>query len=283
VYIDEETQNLSVLTKNLLREYGIRPSRRLGQNFLVDPMTIEKLVDYAEIKPTEIILEVGPGLGHITEALLKEARTVITVELDPRLVRVLNNRFQFANNLKILEGDVLSIKIPKFDKAVSAPPYEISSPLIFSILKYSFDTAVLILQKEFAERLTAYPGKSEYSRLSVMTQIRAETEILDSVSRQMFYPEPTVTSAIIRLSPRHTSANITNQHIFEELVKNLFGQRKRKLRKAILPFLKYSMKLEREQIDEVRRALPMMSRRVTTLTPEDFVTLANAISETMPS
>jgi len=266
-------------SKNLLRTYDIRPKKRLGQNFVINPRIIEKLIDYAEIKPTEVVLEIGSGLGYLTEALSRQAGRTIAVEVDHRLVEILKDRLRDKNNVEILAGDILSIKLPRFDKVVSAPPYKISSPLIFKLVEHEFKTAVLILQKEFATRLQASPGEPEYSRLSVMTQLRAQVEILDSVPPKSFYPEPEIDSSIVRLHPKPRNMEIADHEVLEALVRDLFSQRKRKLRKAIFPFLKHRIRLEENQIDEFRRGLPMSDCRVFTLSPEEFVALANMVSE----
>lgn len=283
MYIDRVERDLLIETKNLLRASNIHPNRKLGQNFIINPRIIEELVDYAKIKPTEVILEVGAGFGYLTEALVKQAKKVITVEIDPKLIKILKNKFQYADNLEIFSGDILSIKLPRFDKIVSTPPYKISSPLLFKIFGTCFKKAVLVLQEEFARRLKASPGDSEYSRLSVMTQLRVEVEILDSVPSKMFYPRPEVSSSIVHLSPKFTVPDIINLDVFQKLIRELFGQRKRKLRKAIIPFLKYEVGLKEEKIVTLRNGLPMMDRRVFTLSPEEFVILGEIVSEKIGS
>ncbi len=283
MYIDRVERDLLIETKNLLRVCNIRPNRKLGQNFIVNPRIIEELVDYAKIDPTEVVLEVGAGLGYLTEALVNQARKVITVEIDPKLIKILKKKFHYTDNLEILSGDILSIELPRFDKIVSTPPYKISSPLLFKIFGTCFKKAVLVLQEEFARRLMASPGDSEYSRLSVMTQLRVEVEILDSVPSKMFYPEPEVSSSIVYLSPKLTVPDIINLDVFRKLIRELFGQRKRKLRKAIIPFLKYEVGLKKEKIATFRKGLPMMDRRVFTLSPEEFIILAEIVSEKIGS
>jgi 16S rRNA (adenine1518-N6/adenine1519-N6)-dimethyltransferase len=283
VYTDRVERDLLIETKNLLRVCNIRPNKKLGQNFIVNSKIIEELVDYAKIEPTEVVLEVGAGLGYLTEALVNQAKKVITVEIDPKLIKILKNRFRNTDNLEIISGDALSIELPIFDKIVSTPPYKISSPLLFKIFGTCFKKAVLVLQEEFARRLKAIPGTSEYSRLSVMTQLRVEVDILDSVPSETFYPEPEVSSSIVYLSPKLTVPNITNLDVFEKLIRELFGQRKRKLRKAIIPFLKYDVGLGEEQIFTLRKKLPMMERRVFTLSPEEFIILAEIVSEKIGS
>jgi len=282
VYLKGVDRDLLAETKKLLKIYDIHPKKRLGQNFLIDPRIIKELIDYAEIEPTEVVLDVGSGLGYLTEALTHQAKAVIATEVDYKLIKILKERLRDKGNVKILAGDILSITLPRFDKVVSAPPYKISSPLIFRILECSFKTTVLILQREFATRLRALPGDSNYSRLSVMIHLKAQAEILNSVPSKAFYPEPNVTSSIVRFNPKPKNTNIANLDIFEELLRGLFGQRKRTLRKAIFPFLKYKLRLRDEQINNLRRTLPMMGRRVFTLSPEEFVVLANTVSERIP-
>ncbi len=279
MYSERVDRDLLTETKNLLKTFDVHPKKRLGQNFVVDPRVIEELIGYAEIEPTEVILDVGSGLGYLTEALARQAKTVIASEVDHKLIEILKDRLRDIGNVEILAGDILSIELPRFDKVVSAPPYKISSPLIFRILEYRFRTAVLILQKEFATRLEALPGDREYSRLSVMTRLKAQVEILDSVPSKAFYPEPNVTSSIVRLTPMPKGNNTVHIDILKELVRDLFGQRRRRLRKAIYPFLKYKLRLQDEEIDDLRRTLPMMDRRVFTLSPEEFVKLANKVCE----
>jgi len=266
-------------TKSRLKAHNIHPSKTLGQNFLIDRRIIEELVNYAAIQPTDIILDVGSGLGFLTEALAYRAKRVIATELDQELVKILNERLGGLDNVEVIAGDILPIKLPRFDKVVSAPPYKISSPLVFKILEYRFKIAVLILQKEFAMRLKAMPGTSDYSRLSVMTQLKAEVEILSSVPSEAFYPKPEIASSIVRLSPKRKEPYIIDLNLFENLVRGLFSQRRRRLRKAILPFLKYKLKLQDEQVANLRKTLPMMDRRVFTLAPKEFVVLANTVSE----
>lgn len=279
MYPKRVNEDLLAETKNLLKTYDVHPKKRLGQNFVIDPRIITELIDYAEIESTEVVLDVGSGLGYLTEALAHHAKVVIATEVDYKLIKVLKDRLRDIDNVEILAGDILSIKLPRFDKVVSAPPYKISSPLIFRILEYRFKTAVLILQREFASRLKAMPGDGNYSRLSVMAHLKAQAEILDSVPSNAFYPEPNVASSIVRFKPKPKNTNIVNLDMLEELLRGLFGQRKRRLRKAIFPFLKYKLGLRDGQINNLRSTLPMMDRRVFTLSPEEFVVLANIVSE----
>jgi 16S rRNA (adenine1518-N6/adenine1519-N6)-dimethyltransferase len=276
-------RDLLTETKSLLRLFNIHPNRKLGQNFVINLRIIKRLVGYADIAPTESVLEVGAGLGYLTEALVKKARKVITVEIDPKLIEILHKKFQYVDNLKILSGDILSIELPEFDKIVSTPPYKISSPLLFKIFGTCFEKAVFVLQEEFSNRLRALPGDAEYSRLSVMTQLRVEVEVLDSISSKMFYPKPEVSSSVVRFSPKSDVPDIANSAVFGRLLRGLFSQRKRRLRKAIIPFLKYDVGLGEKEITNLRQDLPMMTRRVFTLTPEEFIFLAEALSEKIGS
>ena len=189
-----EKINLLRRTKHLFRLYGFFPKKRLGQNFTVNSDILQRLVSYASLTENDVVLEVGAGFGFLTQLLSKECEKVIAVEIDPRLVSFLRKHLHSLQNLELIEGDILKLSLPHFNKVVSTPPYSISSPLLFRLLENKFDFAVLILQKEFAERLAASVGTKEYGRLTVTIYYRTDVELLDVVPRTMFYPPPDVDS-----------------------------------------------------------------------------------------
>ena len=164
---------------------------------MIEKFYLDLLVDYAELAPEDIVLEIGAGLGFLTELLAKKADKVIAVEIDPRLVRVLRKRFRGMDNIEIVQGDILKMSIQEFNKVVSTPPYSISSHLLFWILSSPFNLAVLTFQKEFAARLNAPVGSDDYCRLSVMSYYKAWIELLDEVPKEAFYPPPEVDSVIV--------------------------------------------------------------------------------------
>jgi 16S rRNA (adenine1518-N6/adenine1519-N6)-dimethyltransferase len=179
-----ENFNLLQRAKHFLRLYGVFPKKRLGQHFTVDMDLLQRLVSHASLTSDDIVLEVGAGLGFLTQLLSRECKKVIAVEVDPTLVKILREQLHKLKNVDLVEGDILEVSLPTFTKVVSAPPYSISSPLLFRLLECDFDLAVLILQKEFAERLAASVGTKDYGRLTVNIYFRADVELLDSVPRR---------------------------------------------------------------------------------------------------
>lgn len=269
--------NLRVETKRLLRHYDFFPKKRLGQNFLIDSAVLEELISYASISKQDIVLEIGAGLGFLTELLSRKCKKVITVEIDTKLAKALGERLGDLDNVNLIEGDLLKVSVPPFDKVVSTPPYHISSPLLFWLLERKFDCAVLTFQKEFAERLVASVGSREYGRLTVNAYYRAEVELLRPISRTAFYPQPEVDSSIIRVNPRaEPPFSVDDDEIFFRLVRILFTQRNKKVRNAITPFLQ-TWGFRGKDAKKLADALPFHNKRVRKLAPEDFGCLANIL------
>ncbi|XP_008783008.1 ribosomal RNA small subunit methyltransferase [Phoenix dactylifera] len=186
---------------------GIPFEKSKGQHILKNPMLVETIVQKSGIKPTDVVLEIGPGTGNLTKKLLEVAKSVVAIELDPRMVLELNRRFQgtpHSSRLKAIQGDVLKYDLPYFDICVANIPYQISSPLTFKLLSHRplFRCAVIMFQREFAMRLVAKPGDSLYCRLSVNTQLLARVSHLLKVGRNNFRPPPKVDSSVVRIEPR---------------------------------------------------------------------------------
>ncbi len=269
--------NLLQRAKHLLRLYDLFPKKRLGQNFTVDIDLLRRLISYASIAKDDVVLEVGAGLGFLTQLLAGECKKVIAVEVDPKLVRILKKQFRNLQNLELIEGDILKVSLPPFNKVVSTPPYSISSPLLFRLLERSeFDYAVLVLQKEFAERLAASVGSKDYGRLTVTIYYRADVELLDYVPRTMFYPPPDVDSMIVRLKPREPPFQVEDEETFFELVQVLFTQRNKKVRNALIPFLR-KREITRKDAVELADSTVYRAKRVRELAPEDFAILMSML------
>jgi 16S rRNA (adenine1518-N6/adenine1519-N6)-dimethyltransferase len=263
-------------TRRLLHTYKIFPKKRLGQTFMVDEGLLRLMISHASVNKNDVILEIGAGLGFLTRLLSQKCKHVITVEVDPRLIRILRTELKDLENVKLIKGDVLKVPIPSFNKVVSNPPFYISSPILFWLLEKKFDCAILTFQKEFAERLVAPVGSREYGRLTVMTYYRADVELLDHVPKSMFYPAPDVDSHIVRLKPKPPPFTVQDKQAFFELVQTLFTQRNKKVRNAITPFLA-KLGIEKEKIIEVADSLPYHDKRVRELAPEDFGVLVDEI------
>ena len=269
-----ERINLLQRAKHLLRLYSLFPKKRLGQNFTVNSELLRRLVSHASISKDDIVLEVGAGLGFLTQLLSRECKKVIAVEVDPKLVRILKKQLQGLANAYLVDGDILKVSLPPFNKVVSAPPYSISSPLLFRLLERKFDWAVLILQKEFAERLAASVGSKDYGRLTITIYYRADVELLDYVPRKMFYPPPDVDSMMVRLKPREPPFQVEDEETFFELVRTLFTQRNKKVRNALIPFLR-KREITRKDAVELADSTIYSAKRVQALALEDFWIMTN--------
>ncbi len=263
-------------TRRLLHTYRIFPKKRLGQNFMIDEDLLRLMISHASVNKNDVVLEIGAGLGFLTRLLSQKCKQVIAVEADSQLMRILRTELKDLENVNLVEGDVLKVPLPDFNKVVSNPPFYVSSPILFWLLERNFDCAVLTFQKEFAERLVASAGSKDYGRLTVMTYYRADVELLDYVSKDMYYPPPDVNSYIVWLRPRLPPFTVRDKQAFFELVRTLFTQRNKKVRNAITPFLA-KLGIEKEKIIEAADSLPYHDKRVRELAPEDFGALANEI------
>lgn len=187
---------------------GIMFNKDFGQHILKNPMIIQTMVEKAALRPTDVVLEIGPGTGNMTVKMLERAKKVVACEVDHRMVAELQKRVQgtpFHSKLQILIGDVLKTQLPFFDLCVANIPYQISSPLVFKLLLHRpfFRCAVLMFQREFAERLVAKPGDKAYCRLSINTQLLARVDMLMKVGKNNFRPPPKVESNVVRIEPRN--------------------------------------------------------------------------------
>jgi 18S rRNA (adenine1779-N6/adenine1780-N6)-dimethyltransferase len=187
---------------------GMMFSKSYGQHILINNHILTEMVAKSGIRPTDVVLEIGPGTGNLTQLLLERAKKVIAIELDPRMVSELNKRFkysEYAHKFTLIPGDVMTTKLPFFDLCVANIPYQISSPLVFKLLSHepTFRCAVLMFQKEFAQRLIAKPGSDLYCRLSVNVQLLSKVDHLIKVGKNNFKPPPKVESSIVRIEPKN--------------------------------------------------------------------------------
>ncbi|MDQ1280246.1 MAG: rRNA (adenine1518-N6/adenine1519-N6)-dimethyltransferase [Thermoproteota archaeon] len=271
--------NLLEETKSLLKRYDVRPLRRIGQNFCVDPKLLESLVKYSRVNGDDIILEVGAGFGFLTELLSKSAKEVMAIEVDPKLVKALRDKFSAKDNVKIIEGDVLKTSLPPFDKVVANPPYSISSPLIMNILEKKFTSAVLTLQDEFCKRMTAKEGNQEYGSLSVVTNVKANIKCLEQIPRSSFYPQPEVKSRIVLIEPKERPPNLKDEKLFFSLTKSLFTERNKKLGNALQVYFLKKTSVDKAEVKKLFEDFPYLESRVRSLKPEEIVEIANRLYE----
>ncbi len=265
-------------TKHLLRTYRIIPNKILGQNFMVEPSLYPKLCNYASLGYSDVVLDAGSGFGFLSRFLADKCKAVVAVEKDPQVAKALRERVRDIANVSVIEGDVLKTALPKFNKVIAIPPYYLSTRLITWLIKRKIDSAVLIVQREFANRLTAPVGSEDYGWLTVMAYQRFEAVLFDAVPKSMFYPQPEVDSIIVRLKPWTTPQFLVkNEAFFTQMTKWLFTQRNKKLAKALTPFVRSALKLSKENSEIITLSMPFREKRVRELSPEAFGELADAI------
>ncbi|THU61447.1 hypothetical protein C4D60_Mb07t23380 [Musa balbisiana] len=262
---------------------GVPFEKSKGQHILKNPMLVETIVQKSGIKPTDVVLEIGPGTGNLTKKLLEVAKSVVAVELDPRMVLELNRRFQgtpHSSRLKVIQGDVLKCELPYFDICVANIPYQISSPLTFKLLAHrpAFRCAVIMFQREFAMRLVANPGDNLYCRLSVNTQLLARVSHLLKVGRNNFRPPPKVDSSVVRIEPRRPLPPVSFKE-WDGLMRLCFNRKNKTLgsifrQKSVLSLLEKNYKTlqalqltSKEQMEEDK------------VSSEDVAVLANMVED----
>jgi len=216
----------------------IAPNTNLGQHFLKNPSVVTAIVAKAALKPTDVVLEVGPGTGNMTVPLLQQSRNVVAVEYDPRMIREVLKRVENTpqqSKLQVIQGDVIKTSLPFFDVCVANVPYQISSALVFKLLSHRpmFRCAVMMFQEEFALRLTARPGESLYCRLSVNCQLLAKVDQLMKVARNNFRPPPKVESRVVRLELRNPPPPV-NFTEWDGMVRLLFNRKNKTLRSVLM-------------------------------------------------
>jgi 16S rRNA (adenine1518-N6/adenine1519-N6)-dimethyltransferase len=210
--------------------------QRLGQHFLVRHSTLEKIAAAACSQPAELVIEIGPGRGALTQHLLPRTRRLIAIEIDPVLAQYLRQKFRAAENFSVIEQDVLKTDLAQWGPAVIAGnlPYYITSPILTRVFaaRENWLNAVFLVQKEVAERLIAEPGHRDYGLLTVQTQLFAHPEYLFTVSRSAFKPPPKVESAVVRLTPRDARAElgIDDVDAFLAFARLAFAQKRKTLR-----------------------------------------------------
>lgn len=193
---------------------------------MVDLELLKRIVGYAGLKESDIVLEIGAGTGNLTEWLVKKSKKIYALEKDPDMCDIL--RAKFDKKVAVLEGDVIKLKFPKFDKCVSNVPYSISRKITVKLLKHKFKLGVLVYQKEFAKKLIAEPGTHEYKYVSALVQSVADIETLEDVHPNSFEPVPNVRSSVVRIKPKKIA-----KPEYIEFIRDLFNYRNKKLKNLV--------------------------------------------------
>jgi 16S rRNA (adenine1518-N6/adenine1519-N6)-dimethyltransferase len=222
--------------RELLDRHGVKPRKELGQNFVIDPNTIRKVVATAKVSPEDAVLEVGAGAGSLTLELARVARRVTAVEFDRRLIPLLQEALADLSNVEIVHADVLKMDLEAADahSMVGNLPYNIAVPVVMRFLEQAPQIADLTVmtQREVGERLAAGPGSKTYGRVSVLVQYRARAMVAGRVSRRVFFPTPDVDSVIVRIERRERIAEV-DQTMLASVVTAAFSQRRKTLRNSL--------------------------------------------------
>jgi len=273
----------------LLAAHNIRPKKQMGQNFIVDPAFTEKIVKRAEILPEDIILEIGAGLGALTIPLARKAQKVFAVEKDRQIIPILNMEILVSGltNISIIEKDILSVDVKALVEDMGGKivvmgnlPYNISSQILVRLVRSreGISRAVLMFQKELAQRITAETGCKDYGRLTVMLRYCSDIKKLTNVKASLFFPKPKVDSQILELKfKKEIEHKASDEQFLFKVIKSGFGNRRKTLKNALsasdlnIDPNTATMVLEKSGIDPIRRA--------ETLTVEEFVKLSNTLIE----
>jgi len=242
---------------------------RWGQHFLIDNNIAERQINYASVSKNDSVLEIGSGHGILTKKLSKKAKNVIVIEIDKKLISYVEN----LDNIEIFHANVLELDLSplKFNKVVSNLPYDIAAPFTFQILEQKIDVAVLMYQKEFADRLVAKPGDKNYSRLTVSSYLKGKWQILENVKPEAFKPKPKVYSSLVRFIPSPFNIPVSNKQVLDRLLRVLFSHRRKNIRNALL--------CEKIFTKQLIDTLPYGDIKVDQLSPSMFVDMANRVMD----
>lgn len=265
-----------------LRDLEFRPSKRLGQNFLIHERVIESILRLLDLLTNDEVVEIGPGLGFLTRRLLERVSKVWAVEIDSALVRRLSES-DFATNPKfqLIHGDILKVALPELlpkrkVKLAGNLPYSIATPVLFRVFECReyFSSMVIMVQKEVADRIAAKPGTKDYGTLSVWCQIHGRIAAKVAVSPEAFFPRPKVRSAVLKIELfAEPLVSVAEIPLLRGLVRAAFGQRRKTLANALASWLEQ----RREEIENFLRAQNVdPRRRGETLGIEEFIKLARA-------
>jgi 16S rRNA (adenine1518-N6/adenine1519-N6)-dimethyltransferase len=277
--------------KTLLKAWGLRPKKHLGQSFLSDPSTAATITTRARLSPQDVVLEIGAGLGALTIPLAQAVKKIFAVEKDRQLIDLLKTELLTGEitNCEIIAGDILQIDLRKYTAAagrkitvVGNLPYRISSQILIKLIqsRNDFNRAIFMFQKELAQRICARPGGKEYGRITAMLRYCAEIKTLLNVKASAFYPPPRVDSAVIEIKFKPTTDyGLHDEAMLFAVIKAAFGNRRKTLKNA----LKASgLPVDSQTAQQALTSAGIdPSRRAETLEPEEFVSLEICLREAM--
>lgn len=275
-------------TKFIMEKYNIRADKSLGQNFLIDDEAVAAIIDAANVSKDDLVIEIGPGLGTLTKELVEKAGKVICIELDKRMIEILNDRFSMYKNFRIINDDVLKVNLKKIisdekiknAKIVANLPYYITTPIIMKLLEDRLDikTITVMIQKEVADRLITKPGTGDTGAITYSIHYYTEPSRVLEVPNTAFIPAPKVNSTVINLEVlKAPKVNVENEEKFFELIKIAFMQKRKTLLNSLANSYKYGSK---ENIEKNLKLLGINSQiRPEKLTLEEFAKISATINK----
>lgn len=279
-------------TKSIMNKYSITANKRYGQNFLIDDNVLENIVNSADVTDEDLVIEIGPGLGNLTEYLLDRAKYVVLIEIDSKMISVLNDRFKNVDNYMLLNEDVLKVDIDNLVneikskenidfrkvKVVANLPYYITTPILFKLLEAenTISDITVMVQKEVAERMVAAPKSKEYGILTLMVDYFSSANIQIIVPNSSFIPEPGVVSAVINLNKKR-KYEVKNEKLFFELIHKAFAQRRKKMINSLVSTGFNNM--SKTEIEELFSKCDLdFNTRAEELSIEEFIKIINNIN-----
>lgn len=277
-------------TKEIINKYSFAFQKKFGQNFLIDSNVLESIIRGAEITKDDFVLEIGPGIGTMTQYLCEAARQVVAVEIDKMLIPILEDTLSEYDNVEVINQDVLKVDIKSLAeeknngkpiKVVANLPYYITTPIIMGLFESGvpIDSITIMVQKEVADRMQTGPGSKDYGALSLAVQYYATAKVILNVSATCFMPRPNVDSAVIKLT-RHKepTVNVADEKLMFKIIRASFNQR----RKTLVNGLKNSPEISFSK-EQIVKAIEKIGKPETirgeALTLEEFAELANAFTE----
>ena len=283
-------ENILEETRFIMKKYNIKANKALGQNFLISQNVVDNIVESSKIGKEDLVIEIGPGLGTLTKELLEKAKKVICIELDKRMINILQDRFNLYSNFEIINQDVLKVNLKELIKQereknnienvkiVANLPYYITTPIIMKLLEDELDleSITVMIQKEVAERLIATPGEKQTGAITYSVYYYAKAEGILEVPNDSFIPEPEVTSKVIKLNIRkEPPIEVKNKKIMFKIIKSAFMQRRKTLLNALTNTKVF---LNKEEGIKILKKLSLDENvRAEELTLQDFANITNLI------
>lgn len=285
-------ENILEETKTIMKKYNIKANKSLGQNFLINTEVVEKIVNSSEITEEDMIIEIGPGLGTLTKYLLEKAGKVLCIELDTKMIKILNDRFSEYENFELINEDVLKVDLNKIIKQnkenskiknvkiVANLPYYITTPIIMKLLEEKLDikSITVMIQKEVADRLIETPGGKNTGAITHTVYYYCKSEKIMEVPNSSFIPEPEVTSEVIKMNLREKPAvDLENPKVMFMIIKSAFMQRRKTLLNALTNTKVFMSK--QEGIEILRKLNLDENVRAENLSIQDFANIAKSITK----